>query len=57
MNYYEKAWVITSFTSPGLGFRLATSYLKTKNFVKCIDVCETVLKLHPDYPKLDKEIL
>lgn len=40
-----------------MGFKLAFSYLKCRQFVEAIDVCEAVLALYPDYPRISEEIL
>jgi hypothetical protein len=40
-----------------VGFKLAFSYLKCRKFVEAIDVCERVLSLYPDYPRISDEIL
>jgi|TARA_B100000482_G_scaffold122256_2_gene88396 tetratricopeptide repeat protein 21B len=40
-----------------VGFKLAFNYLKAKRHVEAIDVCNKILNLYPDYPKIRKEIL
>jgi tetratricopeptide repeat protein 21B len=40
-----------------VGFKLAFSHLKCRQFVEAIDVCETVLGMYPDYPRMSEEIL
>ncbi len=54
---YQKAWQLEFEASASVGFKLAFSYLKCRKFVECIDVCETVLKQYPDYPRISEEIL
>nr|XP_030134266.3 tetratricopeptide repeat protein 21B isoform X1 [Taeniopygia guttata] len=56
MNY-EMAWKYGNQTNPTVGYRLAFNYLKGKRYVDAIDVCHKVLKVHPNYPKIRKEIL
>ena len=56
-EHYEKAWKFENEQSPAVGFRLAFNYLKAKRFVEAIDVCQKVLKVYPNYPKIQKEIL
>ncbi|XP_068092032.1 tetratricopeptide repeat protein 21A isoform X2 [Hyperolius riggenbachi] len=54
---YKLAWQYSSQSSPAVGFRLAFNYLKDKKYVDAIDICHKVLKDHPTYPKIRKEIL
>lgn len=54
---YEAAWKLGSCNNPQLGYRLAFNYLKAKRYCDAIDVCHIVLKKHPNYPKIKKDIL
>eukprot|EP00455_Lapot_gusevi_P005053 TRINITY_DN12130_c0_g1_i4.p1 TRINITY_DN12130_c0_g1~~TRINITY_DN12130_c0_g1_i4.p1 ORF type:complete len:144 (-),score=53.20 TRINITY_DN12130_c0_g1_i4:36-431(-) len=54
---YEKAWKLLNEASPAVGFKLAFNYLKAKRFVEAIEVCQKVLAICPDYPKIKKDIL
>ncbi|XP_018408984.1 PREDICTED: tetratricopeptide repeat protein 21A [Nanorana parkeri] len=54
---YKLSWNYSSQSSPAVGFRLAFNYLKDKKYVDAIDICHKVLKDHPTYPKIRKEIL
>ncbi|XP_048201260.1 tetratricopeptide repeat protein 21B [Perognathus longimembris pacificus] len=54
---YEMAWKHSNQTNPAVGYKLAFNYLKAKRYVDSIDVCHQVLKAHPAYPKIRKEIL
>lgn len=56
-DMYEKAWLLEHEASATIGFKLAFNYLKAKRFVEAIDICNKVLSLYPDYPKIRKEIL
>ena len=56
-DHYEFSWKMENESNPTLGYRLAFNYLKAKRYVEAIDVCHKVLALHPDYPKIRKEIL
>jgi len=40
-----------------MGFKYAYCLLKNKQMVEAIDVCEKVLQLYPDYPRIREEIL
>ncbi|XP_027691709.1 tetratricopeptide repeat protein 21A isoform X1 [Vombatus ursinus] len=54
---YELAWKYSNRANPSIGFRLAFNYLKDKRFVEAIEVCHSVLKEHPNYPKIREDIL
>ncbi|MEE6489492.1 hypothetical protein FKM82_015590 [Ascaphus truei] len=54
---YEMAWKYGNQTNPSVGYKLAFNYLKAKRYVDAIDVCHKVLELHPNYPKIRKDIL
>ena len=57
LECYEKAWKLEFEASAAAGFKLAFCYLKCRKFVEAIDVCEIVLELYPDYPRIREEIL
>ncbi|KAM9601421.1 tetratricopeptide repeat protein 21A isoform 2-T2 [Trichechus inunguis] len=54
---YELAWKYSHHAHPSVGFKLAFNYLKDKRFVEAIEVCHSVLREHPNYPKIREEIL
>uniref|UniRef100_A0A8C5R7T2 Tetratricopeptide repeat domain 21B n=1 Tax=Leptobrachium leishanense TaxID=445787 RepID=A0A8C5R7T2_9ANUR len=54
---YEMAWKYGNKTNPTVGYKLAFNYLKAKRYVDAIDVCHKVLEVHPNYPKIRKDIL
>lgn len=54
---YECAWRFGGKSNPGIGYKLAYSLMKCKNYADAIDVGQQVLKLNPDYPKVKKDIL
>ncbi|RZC41543.1 tetratricopeptide repeat protein 21B-like [Asbolus verrucosus] len=54
---YESAWRFGGKSNPGIGFKLAYSLMKCKNYADAIDIGQQVLKLNPDYPKVKKDIL
>ncbi|XP_043833873.1 tetratricopeptide repeat protein 21A isoform X1 [Dromiciops gliroides] len=54
---YELAWKYSNRANPSIGFKLAFNYLKDKRFVEAIEVCHSVLKEHPSYPKIREDIL
>ena len=56
-DYYEKAWKLLHERDPAIGFKLAFNFLKAKKFIPAIDVCHKVLANHPNYPRIQKEVL
>lgn len=54
---YDAAWKYSGKSKPNIGYKLAYSYMKSKNYADAIDTCQQVLKNHPDYPSLKKDIL
>ena len=56
-NYYDSAWRYGGKLKPAIGYKLAYNYMKTKKYPEAIDVCHQVLKIHPDYPSIKKDIL
>lgn len=54
-RHYERAWQLNM--SGSIGYRLAFNYLKTKRYVKSVDICRLVLAKYPDYPQIHSEIL
>lgn len=55
-QYYESAWKYGGKTNPSIGYKLAYNFMKCKRFADAIDVSNQVLKIHPDYPKIKKDI-
>mmetsp|Transcript_60950 Transcript_60950/g.108295 ORF Transcript_60950/g.108295 Transcript_60950/m.108295 type:complete len:1353 (-) Transcript_60950:75-4133(-) len=56
-SHYEKAWEFTNETSPAVGYRLAFNYLKAKRYVPAINICQAVLHISENYPKIKKDVL
>lgn len=54
---YEAAWRFGGKSKPAIGYKLAYNYMKMKRHADAIDVCQQVLKIHPDYPTIKKDIL
>jgi len=55
--HYEKAWEFCNESSPSVGYRLAFNYLKAKRYVPAINICQQVLKISENYPKIRKDVL
>jgi len=53
----RQAWLLEHKASATIGFKLAFNYLKAKRFVEAIDVCNKILVLYPDYPKIRQDVL
>jgi hypothetical protein len=53
----HQAWKLEFEASASVGFKLAFCLLKCKQFLRTIDICEAVLTLYPDYPRIADEIL
>lgn len=56
-SYYERAWSLTSQTSPSVGYKLAFNYMKAGRLVDAICVAQAVLKVDPQYPKIKQDVL
>jgi len=54
---YEQAWHFDNKRNPAVGFKLAFNYLKAKRYVEAINICQEVLKVQPNFPKIKNEIL
>jgi tetratricopeptide repeat protein 21B len=54
---YEKAWEILNKSDATIGFKLAFNFLKAKKYVEAVDVCNRILSLYPNYPRIKQEIL
>lgn len=56
-NSYNQAWKFGGKSNPAIGYKLGYNFLKCKKYADAIDVCQQVLKQHPEYPKIKKDIL
>mmetsp|Transcript_24287 Transcript_24287/g.74888 ORF Transcript_24287/g.74888 Transcript_24287/m.74888 type:complete len:387 (+) Transcript_24287:761-1921(+) len=56
-DMYEKAWLLEHRASASIGFKLAFNYLKAKRYVEAIGICNRILSLYPDYPRIRTDIL
>lgn len=57
ISFYENVWKCLKEASPAVGYRLAYTYLKDKRHIEAITVCQKVLAISPNYPKIKKDIL
>uniref|UniRef100_A0A1A9ZZ57 Tetratricopeptide repeat protein 21B n=1 Tax=Glossina pallidipes TaxID=7398 RepID=A0A1A9ZZ57_GLOPL len=53
---YENAWNYCGRSKPHIGYKLAYNHMKTRCFANAIEICQQVLKLHPDYTVIRKDI-
>ncbi|XP_066301202.1 tetratricopeptide repeat protein 21B-like [Branchiostoma lanceolatum] len=56
-NNYELAWKYSNQSNPTIGYKLGFNYMKAKRYVDAVDICHKVLAVHPNYPKIRKDIL
>lgn len=56
-NHYDNAWKYSGKANPAIGYKLGYCYMKSKRYADAIEICNQVLKIHPDYPKIRKDIL
>lgn len=54
---FENAWRMTNQRNPTVGYRLALSYFKSKQFTDAIDISQAVLQRYPDHSKIRKDVL
>lgn len=54
---YAMAWRLCGNTKPTIGYKLAFSHMKCKSFANAIDVCQQVIKLHPEYMAIKQDVL
>lgn len=55
--HYDLAWRYGGKSKPTIGYKLAFNHMKNKRYAEAIDVCQQVLKLHPDYTAVKRDIL
>nr|XP_057937823.1 tetratricopeptide repeat protein 21B-like isoform X2 [Doryrhamphus excisus] len=54
---YKLAWKYGNQSNPTIGYKLALNYLKAKENLDAIDVCNKVLATYPNYLGIRKDIL
>lgn len=54
---YQKAWDSCGHSKPHIGYKLALNNMKKKQYADAVNICQQVLKLHPDYNIIRKDIL
>lgn len=56
-DHYRKAFEMSNKKNGGIGFRLGFNYLKANRYVDAIDVGKDVLKVFPNFPKVQTDIV
>jgi len=56
-DHYAKAFKMSNKKNGGIGFRLGFNYLKANRYVDAIDVGKDVLKVFPNFPKVQTDIV
>lgn len=56
-THYEKAFEMSSRKNSAVGFRLAFNYLKAERLIDCIDIAKEVLKVAPNFPNVQEELI
>lgn len=56
-DHYHKAFEMSNKKNGGVGFRLAFNYLKADRLVDAIDVGKEILKVYPNFPKVQSDII
>ena len=56
-QHYQKAFSMSNNKNGGVGFRLAFNYLKANRLVDAINIGKEILKVYPNFPKVQGEII
>ena len=56
-DHYARAFKMSNKRNAAVGFRLAFNYLKAQRYVDTIDVSKEILKEHPDFPKVQTDLI
>ncbi len=56
-GHFRKAWELSGKTNAPAGFKLAFCLLRARRHTESVEVCEAVLALYPEYPRIREEIL
>lgn len=56
-EHYQRAFTMSNKKNGGVGFRLGFNYLKANRFVDAIDVGKDILKVYPNFPKVQSDII
>ncbi|XP_055385031.1 tetratricopeptide repeat protein 21B-like [Condylostylus longicornis] len=54
---YDNAWRFGGKSKPQIGYKLAQNHMKVKKYADAVDICQQVLKIHPDYHAIRKDIM
>ena len=56
-EHYSKAWQMSNKKNGSVGYRLAFNFLKGQRFVDAVDVGKDILKVYPNFPKVQTNII
>lgn len=56
-SFYENAWTYGNKRNLTIGYKLAFNYYKDKRYADAIGICHHLLKVEPDYPRVQRDIL
>ena len=56
-GHFENAWKMTDQSNGMVGYKLALSYLKAKQYTDAIDISQSVLTKYPNHPRIRKDVL
>lgn len=48
--YYEKAWEYSNKNNANIGYKLAISFINSRQHVKALNICNDIKRKFPDYP-------
>ena len=49
-GYYEKAWEYSNKNNANIGYKLAISYINSKQYVKALNICNEIKRKFKEYP-------
>ncbi|XP_050293241.1 tetratricopeptide repeat protein 21B-like [Anthonomus grandis grandis] len=56
-NNYQQAWNVGQKSNANVGFKLAYCLMKCKRYPEAIDTATEVLKLNPEFPNVQRDVL
>lgn len=56
-EHFENAWKLTNQSNALVGYKLALSYLKAKQYPDAIDISQSLLTKYPNHPRIRKDVL
>ena len=50
VGYYERAWEYSNKNNANIGYKLAISYINSKQYVKALNICNEIKRKFKEYP-------